>query len=107
MAGRRAAGLSLWRPGRDWLAADPDEPCLAYLPSRLWLIGMGNLGQAFAWLLTCLPYRDRGKTEFVLHDFDRIAPSNDSTSVLSFMGDVGRRKGRCVSDWLEERGFTT
>lgn len=107
LAGRRAAGLSLWNPGQDWQTPDPCEQRLAYLPSRLWLIGMGNLGQAFAWLLACLPYRDRRKTEFVLQDFDRIAPSNDSTSVLSCMGDVGRRKARCVSAWLEDRGFTT
>jgi hypothetical protein len=107
MAGRRATGLSLWQPGADWLAADATEPALSYLPSRLWLIGLGNLGQAFAWLLACLPYRDRQEVELVLQDFDRIAPSNDSTSILSFLGDVGRRKSRCVSDWLEARGFST
>ncbi len=61
MAGRRAAGLSLWHPGADWLTADPTEPALAYLPSKLWLIGLGNLGQAFAWLLACLPYEDRAR----------------------------------------------
>jgi hypothetical protein len=107
LAGRRATGLSLWNPGQDWQTVDPSEPVLAYLPSRLWLIGLGNLGQAFAWLLACLPYRNRGNTELVLQDFDRISPSNDSTSILSFTGDVGRRKGRCVADWLEERGFST
>lgn len=107
LAGRRATGLSLWNPGKDWQVLDGSEPSLAYLPSRLWLIGMGNLGQAFAWLLACLPYRNRGNIEVVLQDFDRIAASNDSTSVLSFMGDVGRRKTRCVSAWLEERGFMT
>lgn len=107
MAGRRATGLSLWRPGADWLAVDASEPVLAYLPSRLWLIGLGNLGQAFAWLLACLPYADRRDVELVLQDFDRIAPSNDSTSILSFMADVGLRKARRVSDWLEARGFGT
>lgn len=107
MAGRRAAGLSLWRPGRDWLAAHPDEPALAYLPSRLWLIGLGNLGQAFAWLLALLPYRDPGEVHLLLQDFDRIAPSNDSTSLLSFLVDVGRRKSRVVADWLDARGFET
>jgi len=105
MAGRRAAGLSLWRPGSDWLTADPDEPALAYLPSRLWLIGLGNLGQAFAWLLASLPYDDPTQVQLVLQDFDRIALSNDSTSLLSFIADIGRRKARTVSDWLEARGF--
>jgi hypothetical protein len=107
MAGRRAAGLSLWQPGADWLAADPTEPALAFLPSRLWLIGLGNLGQAFAWLLACLPYGDRSQIKLVLQDFDRIAPSNESTSLLSFKANVGRRKSRVVSDWLEARSFDT
>jgi hypothetical protein len=105
MAGRRAAGLSLWQLGRDWLAPDPSEPALAYLPSRLWLVGLGNLGQAFAWLLALLPYRDTAEVQLLLQDFDRIAPSNDSTSLLSFLPDVGRRKSRVVGDWLEARGF--
>jgi hypothetical protein len=107
MAGRRAAGLSLWCPGADWQADDPSEPALAYLPSKLWLIGLGNLGQAFAWLLACLPYEDRARAQVLLHDFDRLAPSNDSTSLLSFLPDVGRRKTRVVADWLEKRGFDT
>jgi len=105
MAGRRAAGLSLWRPGADWRAADPSEPALAYLPSKLWLIGLGNLGQAFAWLLACLPYEDRARVQLLLQDFDRLAPSNDSTSLLSSLRDVGRRKTRVVAEWLDERGF--
>ncbi len=107
MAGRRATGLSLWRPGADWQAADPSEPALTYLPSKLWLIGLGNLGQAFAWLLACLPYKDRAQVQLLLQDFDRIAASNDSTSLLSFLRDVGRRKTRTVAEWLDERGFQT
>nr|WP_294522500.1 hypothetical protein [uncultured Rhodopila sp.] len=107
MAGRRAAGLSLWRPGRDWLVMDHDEPALVYLPSRLWLIGLGNLGQAFAWLLALLPYRDPAEVQLMLQDFDRIAPSNDSTSLLSFLADVGHRKCRVAADWLDARGFET
>jgi hypothetical protein len=35
MAGKRHAGLSLWRPGADWLVPDQDEPTLQYLPSQL------------------------------------------------------------------------
>ena len=107
MAGRRTAGLSLWRPGACWLEADADESALAYLPSRLWLIGLGNLGQAYAWLLACLPYRDRSKVQIVLQDYDRIAISNDSTSILSFVKDRNRRKTRVVGEWLESAGFDT
>ena len=56
----RAAGLSLWRPGSDWTEADETEPALAFLPSRLWLIGLGNLGQAYSWLLACSPHPANG-----------------------------------------------
>ncbi|ODR99362.1 hypothetical protein AUC68_05165 [Methyloceanibacter methanicus] len=107
MAGRRSAGVSLWQPDADWIADDATEPMLAYLPSRLWLIGLGNLGQAFAWLLVCLPYRDRSAVELMLQDFDRIAESNDSTSLLSSLDLVGRKKTRAVGEWLERVGFRT
>ena len=107
MAGRRAAGLSLWRPGADWLAPDDTESALSYLPARLWLIGLGNLGQAFSWLLACLPYENPREVELVLQDYDRIALSNDSTSLLSFKPDIGHMKARVVGKWLEARGFTT
>jgi hypothetical protein len=107
MAGRRAAGLSVWNPGADWLTQDASEPVLSYLPSSLWLIGLGNLGQAFAWLLTCLPYADRSKVEFTLQDYDLIADSNDSTSLLSSLPLVGAKKTRAVAHWLEAAGFST
>jgi hypothetical protein len=107
MAGRRAAGLSLWKPGANWLAEAAIEPDLAYLPSRLWIIGLGNLGQAFSWLLGCLPYQDASKTEIVLQDYDRLARSNISTSMLSFEKNIGQRKARVVGEWLDARGFET
>jgi hypothetical protein len=107
MAARRVAGLSLWNPGTDWLAGDAGEPPLSYLPSSLWLIGLGNLGQALAWLLACLPYADRAKVDLTLQDYDRIAESNDSTSLLSSLPLVGAKKTRVVSRWLEAAGFNT
>jgi hypothetical protein len=107
MAGRRSSGLSLWRPGADWLLNDDTESALAFLPSRLWIIGLGNLGQAFAWALACLPYQSRQDVQFVLQDFDRVVSSNESTSLLAFARDIGRRKARVVADWLDARGFDT
>lgn len=106
LAGKRASGLSLWRPGSDWTEADDTEPALAFLPSRLWLIGLGNLGQAYSWLLACLPYPPSG-LELVLQDFDRLALSNDSTSILTNLDVLGRMKTRRAAEWLEARGFTT
>ena len=107
MAGHRPLGMSLWNPAADWLAADPSEPKLAWLPSHLWLIGLGNLGQAFAWALATLPYAETTDVKLILQDDDCIAKSNDSTSVLSFIKDVGQRKARRVGAWLDARGFDT
>jgi hypothetical protein len=107
MAGRRASGVSLWRPCADWLLEDDTEPSITYLPSRLWLIGLGNLGQAYLWMLGALDYANRGEADFVLQDFDRIAESNDSTSLLSDLPLVGRMKTRAMSVWLERQGFRT
>ena len=107
MAGRRDHGLSLWQPGSYWLTSDSTEPNIAFLPSRLWLIGLGNLGQAYSWLLAALPYCDPANVQFVLQDFDKISPSNKSTSLLSFERDVGRQKARVLAEWFERRGFKT
>lgn len=107
LAGRRSAGLSLWNPRSDWTTADGSEPIIHYLPGQLWIIGLGNLGQAFAWLLACLPYQDRSALRLVLQDFDLVSPSNDSTSLLSYTQHVGQMKTRMVAEWLDMRGFKT
>ena len=107
-AGRRIVGFSLWRPGSDvdWLAADASEPALAYLPSRLWLIGLGHLGQAYLWGLGLLPYRDPAELSLVLQDVDVITASTESTSILSDGDMVGHKKTRAMAAWAERRGFT-
>jgi hypothetical protein len=107
LAGRRSLGMSLWKPGSDWLVADPGEPQIQYLPTALWLIGLGNLGQAYLWLLSCLDYKDAADLALVLQDEDRIAVSNDSTSLLSSLAMVNAHKTRATAAWLERRGFRT
>lgn len=106
-AGRRVLGLSLWRPeaDADWLAADADEPPLTYLPSRLWLIGLGHLGQAYLWGLGLLPYQASREVSLVLQDIDTITPSTESTSVLTDSFLVGLKKTRAMAAWAERRGF--
>jgi hypothetical protein len=105
MAGRRAVGLSLWAVDADW-REDVPEPAIGYLPSRLWMIGLGNLGQAYCWALAGLPYADRSTVELILQDFDTLATSNVSTSVLTFPDSVGSKKARMAAKWLERIGFT-
>ena len=108
LAGRRAAGLSLWRPERrvDWLAAD-DGPRATYLPARLWLIGLGHLGQAYLWTLGLLPYAEPGDLHLVLQDIDVLTEANDSTSPLTGQALIGLPKTRAMAAWAEARGFKT
>lgn len=106
-AGRTSVGLSLWRPGAavDWLAPDASEPDLTFLPSRLWLIGLGHLGQAYLWGLGLLPYTSPGEVDLVLQDVDEITDSSESTSILTDAAMTGAKKTRAMAAWAERRGF--
>jgi hypothetical protein len=108
-AGRRAVGLSLWHPepGAEWLAGAEPGPAPGRLPARLWLIGLGHLGQAFLWTLGFLPYARPGDVHLVLHDFDTLTAANDSTSLLTTSSLAGERKTRAMARWCDERGFRT
>jgi hypothetical protein len=107
-AGTRAVGLSLWRPEPevDWRTADPG-PRVERLPSKLWLIGLGHLGQAYLWTLGFLPYAAPNDVELVLQDFDTLVEANDSTSPLTHSRILGQKKTRAMAVWCERRGFRT
>jgi hypothetical protein len=108
VAGRRAVGFSLWQPrSKTWLHADAEAPLLEYLPSKLWLIGLGHLGQAYLWALGLLPYPEPGDAILVLQDIDPITPSTWSTSILSTPGMARTMKTRSMAAWCENRGFKT
>lgn len=109
LAGHRAVGLFLWRPDSEelWHQEKETGPVLEILPSRLWLIGLGHLGQAYLWTLGFLPYADPREVSLVLHDFDTLVAANDSTSPLTTKEIVGRKKTRAMADWCENRGFRT
>ena len=107
--GRKVIGMSLWQPTAqsNWLTSTADEPCLSYLPSRLWLIGLGHLGQAYLWGLGLLPYSDPSALSLVLQDVDIITPSSLGTSILSDHSLIGQKKTRAMAAWAERRGFKT
>lgn len=109
VAGRRPVGLSLWNPCAecDWLGTTGNEPTLQLLPSKLWLIGLGHLGQAYLWALGLLPYADPAQLHLVLQDIDVITPSTESTSILSDTRVIGLKKTRVMAAWAERRGFET
>lgn len=108
-AGRRSLGLSLWRPdaGSDWRSPASDGPDLQFLPDHLWVLGLGHLGQAFLWTLMMCAFPEAGKVRLTLQDMDTVTGSTDSTSILTQVDMLGRRKTRAVADVLERRGFAT
>lgn len=105
MAGDRDVGLSLWDPRAPWRSGA--GPAAWVAPSKLWVLGLGHLGQAFLWTLGLLPFERPIDVELTLQDFDRLAVANDSTSILTRVGMVGRLKTREMAAWAEARGFRT
>lgn len=107
LAGRRNVAVSLWEPDRliDWLEVGNIGPALEFLPSRVWMIGLGHLGQAFLWTLGVLPYRDPADLLLVLQDTDNLVKANVSTSPLTDLTLISKKKTRAMAEWCEERGF--
>lgn len=102
--GSSRVGLSLHDPGAPW-----DVPVICgsvFAPDALWLLGLGHLGQAYAWSLASIPFAER-KPRLMLQDAGLIEDANLSTSVLTFEKDLGKLKTRTVATWLEARGFDT
>lgn len=108
-AGLREIGVSLWNPDaiEDWWTTANDGPRIAYLPSKLWMLGLGHLGQAYLWALSLLPYQRSDDLLLVLQDIDTITSSTLSTSILSDRGMIGQNKTRALAGALEARGFKT
>lgn len=103
-AGRRSLTLSLWNPQTLGPAAELGPVTGLEVPPA-WLVGLGHLGQAYAWTLGFMsPAPD---ATFFLQDVDEITASTPSTSVLSTQQLIDHNKTRVVAAWLEARGFRT
>jgi hypothetical protein len=105
-AGRRTIGISLWRPDLPWQDRDAQGSALEILPEKLWLLGLGHLGQAFAWSIGCLPYPP-GAPLVGLVDPQFVVQANADTGLLTTAEDTGRRKARVVASALESRDART
>jgi hypothetical protein len=103
MAFRRAVGLDLWNLHGDWLKGG-SGPLLERLPSEVWMVGMGNLGQAYLWTVGLLPYGHKA-LRLVLQDTDIVAHSNLSTSMLTNRIMLRTKKTRATAEWAQARGF--
>lgn len=100
-------GVSLWRPDLDWTDENAAGPELQFLPSKLWFLGLGHLGQAFLWNTALLPYARPDETLFLLQDYDRVVRGNRGAGLLCEDDSPGHYKTRLCSRWLEGRGFST
>ncbi|MGO8870632.1 MAG: hypothetical protein ACLQPH_04385 [Acidimicrobiales bacterium] len=104
--GRRDVGISLWQPDLHWRSAEAG-PKMQYLPAALWLLGLGHLGQAYAWTLGMLPYAVPGDVCLGIVDFDHIVKGNTATQLLTTDHDIHRSKARTVAAALETLGLRT
>lgn len=94
------ADIDMW-PG----SATPPEFGDVYLPSALWLMGLGNLGQAFLWNLAALPYAPDRRPTLFLQDYDRVSEENWGTSILVPDDFTDVLKSRMAEQWADARGF--
>lgn len=106
-AANRDVGLSLWRPDLTWQSPEAAGPSLQFLPARIWLLGLGHLGQASAWSLGCLPYDQPAELEIYLVDFDTVVEANHATGLLTDESDIGTLKTRVAASGLEQLGHRT
>ena len=104
-ATRRVVGLSLWRPDLDIGDAEALGIPVEYLPSALWVLGLGHLGNAYLWSLASLPYDDPTEVEFALFDFDKVKKENIETGIVFSTDFLRRFKTRACHAWLDRRGF--
>lgn len=100
-------GMSLWRPDLCWLDPKAGGPPLHSLPSKLWLLGLGHLGQAYAWTLGLLPFSPKTPATISLQDYDVVEDGNWSAGLFCEPNHVGELKTRLAADWMERRGFHT
>lgn len=100
-------GLSLWRPDLCWLDANAAGPSLYGLPAKLWLLGLGHLGQAYGWTLGLLPFSSKTPPTIYLQDYDIVEDGNWSAGLFCEPRHVGKLKTRLAAEWLEQRGFRT
>ncbi|MCY4499147.1 MAG: hypothetical protein OXC14_17920 [Rhodospirillaceae bacterium] len=94
--------VDLWPVGAGQVAPRFQE---TFLPGALWLVGLGNLGQAYLWALSALPFADPGSVSLVLQDRDSISEENWATSVLVKAETYGALKTKVAEDWASAKGF--
>ena len=106
-ATRRTVALSLWRPDLDYSHPEAIGPVVEWLPSQVWVLGLGHLGNAYLWALGTLPYQQTSEVQIFLNDFDSVQVENIETSLIFNQADLERTKARTCAAWLDGRGYQT
>jgi hypothetical protein len=91
-----------------WPTASGEAPpdfVEVFLPGSLWIVGLGNLGQAYLWALSALPFAEASSVSLVLQDRDRISEENWATSVLVHDETFGELKTAVGEAWAKLKGF--
>lgn len=104
-AGRRLIERSLWCPDPRLEGSEEKGPQTFRLPADVWLVGLGHLGQGFAWSLLHLPVREPGAMRVTLQDDERCVPANVSTGLLLTEASGNQRKTRAVCCRLTAAGY--
>jgi hypothetical protein len=94
--------VDLWPTGN---SETPPDFAEVFLPGAIWLIGLGNLGQAYLWALASLPYADPAAVHLVLQDRDKVTEENWATSVLVRSETYGALKTKVAEAWATAKGF--
>lgn len=105
----RSKGISLWRPDLidNWYCKEAYGPPIENFPKKLWLLGLGHLGQAYSWAIGLIDFSRACDLSVFLHDPDLISKANYSAGLLAEERLVGKYKTRVAAQWLEDRGIKT
>jgi hypothetical protein len=106
-AGRNTQDLSLWSGQASDVNDIQDAPSFdqVLLPGGLWLVGLGNLGQAYLWSLALQPYSRPEDVMLFLQDDQIVGRENWGTFVLVQRGRYNLLKTRLAEEWATARGF--
>lgn len=102
-AGSRESIISLWEPWANAVGANPG-PNTIYVPLKLWMIGLGHLGQGYLWSLGFLPAHGE---LIVLQDYQKVGEENEATGLVTKATHVHDKKTRVAAAWLEALGWPT
>lgn len=108
LADKIKKGISFWDLEElDWSNKNIVEPLPTLFPQKLWSLGLGHLGQGYAWTLGMLPLDRSNPLSVTLQDFDVVEKGNYEAGVLNEMKFVGVKKARVVASYLESAGIRT